>query len=125
LGEAVEEEVGDGEIVRAFEMESECAVVVGAETSSGVGSCCLATLAQELKHDGAGVDGIGVEMRIVFEELGEETAVSVAQDQGVAAIEEIREVVIAAVFEGTAEREVFEPAIRFSDVVEVGFSSAH
>ena len=125
LGEAVKEEVGDDQVVRAFEWEGERAVVVGAETSSGVGSCCFATLALEFEHGGAGIDDVGVEMRIVLEELGEETAVSVTQDQGVAAIEEIREVVIAAVFEGTAEREVFEPAIRFSDGVEVGFSSDH
>ena len=67
--------------------------------AAGVGSCCFAAFAEELKHGGAGVDCVGVEMWVVCEELGEEAAVSVAQDQGAAAVEELWEIVGAAIFE--------------------------
>ena len=40
-----------------------------------------------------------LEMVVFGEELGEEVAVSVAQDECSVAIEELREVVVAAIFE--------------------------
>jgi hypothetical protein len=60
--------------------------------------------------------------------LCEEAAVSVTKDEGAAAglmVEELREVVAAGVFEGSAEGEIFEPAIGAGDRIEVGFGSAH
>ncbi len=78
-----------------------------------------------MKHGGAGVDCVGVEVRVLREELSEESTVSVAEDQGAATIEQLREIVSAAVFECFAEGEVFEPAIRFGDEVEVGLGAAH
>ena len=51
---------------------------MGVETWVGARNQCFAVLAEELEHDGAGVDGIGFEIEVVFEELGEEAAVSVA-----------------------------------------------
>jgi hypothetical protein len=78
LGEAVEEEVGDDEVVRAFEGEGECVGLVGAEASGGVRGCCCAALTEELEHVGTGVACVSVEESVLCEELGEETAVSVA-----------------------------------------------
>jgi hypothetical protein len=80
LGEAVEEEVGDDEVVGTFQRVDECVGVVRAQAKSGVGRCCFATLAEELEHGGAGVDCVGVELGVVLEELGEEATVTVAQD---------------------------------------------
>jgi hypothetical protein len=68
-------------------------------------------LAEEAKHGGAGVDCVGVEVGIVREELGEEAAVSVAEDESAVVVEELREIVEAAVFERPAEGKVLEPAI--------------
>ena len=78
LGEAVEEEVGDDEVVLLFEREGDGVGVMGAEASGGVGSCCFAALAEELKHCGAGVDCVGAKVRVLLEELGEEASVAVA-----------------------------------------------
>jgi hypothetical protein len=37
-------------------------------------------LAEELEHSDAGVDCIGVKVRVVLEELGEEATITLAQD---------------------------------------------
>jgi hypothetical protein len=82
-------------------------------------------LAEELEHGGAGVDRVGVEARILSEELGEEAAVAVAKDEGSLALEEAWQVVEAAVLESAAQGDVFEPAVRTRDVVEVGLGAHH
>jgi hypothetical protein len=78
LGEAVEEEVGDDEIVSLCGREGDGVGVMGAEADGGVGSCCFAALAEELKHRRTGVDYVGAEIRVLLEELGEEASVAVA-----------------------------------------------
>jgi hypothetical protein len=78
LGEAVEEEVGDDEIVSLLERDGDCVGVMGAEVNGGVGSCCIGAFAKELEHGGADVDCVGVEIRVLLEELGEEATVAVA-----------------------------------------------
>lgn len=78
MGEAVEKEVGDDEIVFLSEWEGDCVGVMGAEANGGVGSCCLAAFAKELEHGGADVDCVGVEIRVLLEKLGEEATVAVA-----------------------------------------------
>jgi len=82
----------------------------------GVG---LAAAAEEVEHGGAGVDGEGVEVGLAGEELGEESAVAVAEDEGVVAWRELREEVGAGALEEGAEGEVFSPAVEAGDVVEV------
>jgi len=77
LGEAVEEEVGDDEIVGALEWEGQGVCLVDVEARFGMGYS-FAALAKELKHGGAGVDCVGVEVRVLCKELGKEAAVSVA-----------------------------------------------
>jgi hypothetical protein len=98
---------------------------MGAEAGVGVWGGFFAVLAEELKHGGADVDCVDFEMRVVFEQLGEEATVSIAQDECAAMIEELWEKVVAAVFEGFAEGEVFEPAIRFGDEIEIWFGGIH
>ena len=61
----------------------------------------------------------------MIEELGEEAAISVAEDECVTAIEELWEEVEAAVFECFAEGEVFEPTIGAGYLVEVGWGGPH
>jgi hypothetical protein len=100
LGEAVEEEVGYDEIVGfcwgVWGWEGEGAGLVGFEAVEGVGGGCFAVAAEELEHGGAGVDCIGLEVGVLGEELGEEAAVAVAEDEGALLLEETGEGVEAA-----------------------------
>jgi hypothetical protein len=57
---------------------------------------------------------------VAGEELREEAAVSIAKDESLFLLEEVREIVEAAAFEEAAEGEVFEPAIGAGDEIEVG-----
>src|SRR5271170_3216813 len=66
LGEAVEEEVSDDEIIGAFERNGECVGVKGAESGGGAGSCGFAAAVEQLEHGGAGVDCVCLEVRVVF-----------------------------------------------------------
>jgi hypothetical protein len=98
---------------------------VRAEAKGGVRRCCLAALAEEPEHGSAGVDCVAVELGVVLEELGEEATVTVAQDQGMATVKKLWEIVSAGVFQCIAEGEVFEPAIGTGYEVEVGFVGIH
>jgi len=77
---------------------------------------------KEFEHGGAGVHDVGLEVRVLRDELSEKAAVSVAEDEGSPLLEESGEIVEAAAFEGSAEGEVFEPAIGASNEVKVGLS---
>jgi hypothetical protein len=116
LGEAIEKEVGDDEVVLLCWVKSEGVAVVGLEASSVKG----AALAEEMEHGGAGVDSVGLEVGVLREETGEEAAVAVAEDEGGFLMGEGGEVVEAGSLESGAEGEVFEPAIRAGYGVEVG-----
>jgi hypothetical protein len=96
-----------------------------AEPEGDIGCCGFASFTEELKHGGADVYCVGLELWVVSEELGEKSAVSVAQDKCVAAVEKLREIVIAAAFERFAEGEVFEPAIGTGYGIEVGLEELH
>ena len=80
-----------------------------------------AALAEEVEHRGAGVDGFGLDVAVLSEELREETAVTVTENEGGFLLEEVMEVVEASLLERWAEGEVFEPAIGAGDGVEVGW----
>jgi hypothetical protein len=124
LGEAVEEEVSDDEVVGDFgviEWEGESVCVESAEARGGVGSGGFAAFAEEFEHGGADVYDEYVDVWVRGEEFAGEATVSVAQDEGVSAVEELWEVVSSARLEGFAEGEVFEPTIGFRYRVEVGF----
>jgi hypothetical protein len=120
LGEAVQEEVSYDEIVRTSGSDAEGGGVMDLEASGGVGGTGFASSAKELEHGGAAVYGVGLEMGIGGHQGGEEAAVSVAENQCVATVKQLREVVGAAAFEGCAEGKVFEPAIGAGYAVEVG-----
>jgi hypothetical protein len=125
LGEAVEEEVRDGEVVGVFERESEGVGLLGAQAMSGVGDGRFAALTEELEHGGAGVDREDMDVRVGGEERGSEAAVSVAEDQRVAAVAEFGQIVETSYLEGGAEGQVFEPAVGFCDEIEVRFGLVH
>jgi hypothetical protein len=91
---------------------------MGFEARSGVGGS--GPVADELQHGGADVDGVGVELGVALKELGEEAAVTIAQDQGSSTIVEAWEEVGAGALEEGTERKVFEPAVGAGDGVEVG-----
>ena len=82
LGEAVEEEVSDDEVVffSARRGEGQCVGVVGLQAECSVGCGCFAAAMEECEHGGAGVDGVGFQLRVLCEESSEEAAVSVAED---------------------------------------------
>ncbi len=82
-------------------------------------------MAEELEHGGAGVYGEDGDVWVGCEECGGEAAVSVSEDEGVAAVEERGKIVEAGFLESFAEGQVFEPAIGFGDEVEVRFGLAH
>ena len=118
LGEAIEEEVGDDEVGWGGGDVGEGALLVGLEARAGVDGRGPAV--EELQHGGADVYGIGVELTIAFEELGEEAAVAVAENQGSSTIVEAWEEVGAGALEQGAEGEVLKPAVGAGDGVEVG-----
>jgi hypothetical protein len=62
LGEAVEKEVGDDEVVGFCGEEGEGVGVVGSQTVERVGSGGFGVAAKKLEHGEAGVYGVGVEM---------------------------------------------------------------
>ncbi len=99
LGEAVEEEVSDDEIVGAYREGRRVRRSGGVRRRVFASGLRLRSVVEELKHGGAGVDGVGVELWVLREKLGEKATVSVAQDQGPATAEKMREDMVAAVFE--------------------------
>jgi len=122
LGEAVQEEVGDDQIVRVqgwgFRKGQGVGVVrVKLDRGSAVG---LALLAEQPEHGKACIDGISLSLRILVEEPGEEAAISVAQSKhllGRVGVE-LGQEVEAAAFEGTAKSEVLKCAIGAGDAIE-------
>lgn len=119
LGEAIEKEVGDDEVVEAVGLEGDGVGRVGLEARFGGGGGGAGSMAEEVEHGGTEIDGVGVKAWIAGEEVGEEAAVAVAKDEDAAGVQEPGEEVEAATFERSAEGEVFEPVIGASDVVEV------
>jgi len=122
--------VSDDEVVffSARRGEGQCVGVVGLQAECSVGCGCFAAAMEECEHGGAGVDGVGFQLRVLCEESSEEAAVSVAEDECTLLLEESGEVVEAAVFEGSSQGEVFEPAIWAGDWVEAdlrGFDWRH
>lgn len=115
LGEAIEKEMGDDEVVSFGRSEGECAGAVSFE-ACGVG---FAALAQKLEHGCAGVYSIGVDIWVRDHEGREETPVSVAENERSFLTNEIWEEMQAAAFEGTAEGKIFEPSVRTRDPIEV------
>jgi hypothetical protein len=96
LGEAVEEEVGDDEVVRVGWGEGEGVAVVGAQAGFGCVVRPVGSAGEEMKHGGADVDGVDVEVGIGGEEAGKEAAVAVAENECAPAGGELREIVVTA-----------------------------
>jgi hypothetical protein len=119
LSEAVEKEVCGDQIVSSHRSKGESVGVMGLEANCRVESAGLATLAKQMKHGGTGVDGVGMDTGIGSHQGGEETAISIAEDERLLLIQQAREKVQAAAFESMPEGEVFEPAIRTGDEIEV------
>src|SRR5579871_3410943 len=105
LGEAVEEEMGDDEVVFLWggRGEGEGVCLISVEACGCGGGCCFAALTEELKHGGTGVYGVGLEGGVLGEESGEEAAVAVSKGEGVLLAGEGGEGVEAGAFEGVAE----------------------
>jgi hypothetical protein len=116
--------VGDYEIVTPCKRKGQGIAVMDVQSRVGVGSCRFRALTKESKHGDARIDRVGSKMRVLREQLREEAAVAVAQDQCAATIAELRKKVIAAPFERSTERQVLEPAIRACDEIEVSFAVA-
>jgi len=124
-GEAVEEEMGDDEVVGGAivngggaRVELERIEAMGAHAGGGAGAGDAA--AEQSEHTGAGVDSVGVKLRVETEKAGEETAVAIAEDESAAGAHEMRQLSEAAAGKVRTEAQVFEPAVRAGDQVEVG-----
>ena len=91
----------------------------GSEASGGVGDGVEAAAPEFVEHGGADVDGKGGGLRIAEEELLEEAAVAVAEDECVARIVEFAEEERSRALEKRAERDVFGPAVDRGDAIEV------
>jgi hypothetical protein len=100
-------------------------VFAGSEPGFGTERSRLASLPEKIEHGSAGVYSDGAEPRVRCEELRKEAAIPIAEDEGMFAVEEVREEVVAAALEGSAEREVFESAVGAGDAVEVGLGRIH
>lgn len=120
LREAVEKEVGGDQVILSVGSKGESVGVLSLEANCRVEGAGPATLAKQMDHGGAGVDGVGVDTGIGGHQGSEETAISIAEDERPLLMEQAREKVQAAAFESTAEGEVFEPTIRTGDEIEVG-----
>ena len=121
FGEAIEEEVGDDEVVGARGLEGEGVRLMGLEAAGCGGRGGDRALTEKVEHGGAEVDGVGVELRAAREKLGEKAPVPITEQEGSASLEEAREEVEATALEEGAEGEVFEPAVGAGDAVEVGW----
>ena len=120
FGEAVEKEVCGDEIEGGLGWAGERGEgvgVVGGEPVGGKG----AAMGEEMEHDAAGIDGGSVEAGVDAKESGEESAVAVAEDEGVASLCKGGEMGGPGAREGAAEGEAFEEVIGAGDAVEVGY----
>ena len=121
-GEAVEEEVGDDEVVGGLwrRREGECVRTVCAEASGSGDVRRVGAPREDAEHGGAEVDGVDEDIWIVGEKRRGEAAVSVAEDEGAAAAAERGEEAGAGAMESAAEGEGFEQTVGASEEVEVG-----
>lgn len=117
FGQAIEEEVGDDEVV----------AVGGRVEAAGVGAGggepmaradAGGSVGEQAEHGGAEVDGVGVEIRMAGEKTGEEAAVAIAQDERLAGWGERGQVMEAAAFEKGSEGEIFPRPVDAGDVIE-------
>jgi hypothetical protein len=119
--EAIEKEVGGDEVIRAIGVGGRKGANVGAGGGeAGSGAEASGARGETAQHGRAAIDGVGAEMGSGGEQAGEETAVSIAEDERVTGGGELRKKVEAAAFEERAEAEVFAELIDRGDAVEVG-----
>jgi len=112
--------VSDDQIIGANRPEGEGVDVMSFEAGSGVQGSGHATLAEQMEHRGAAIDGIGMKVRSGSHQLGQKAPVSVAKDESPILIEQMGKEVQTAAFEAAAKGKVLEPAIGAGDEVEVG-----
>ena len=103
MREAVEEEVGDDEVGGWWRVDLECGAVQSGEASGGVGDGVEAAAAEFVEHGGADVGCDGGALRVAEEELLEEAAVAVAEDECVARVAELIEEARACALQQRAE----------------------
>ncbi len=97
--------MGDDEVVFLLGGwgEGEGVGLMRAEARGCCGGDGFAALTEELKHGGTGVYGVGLEGGVLGQELGQEAAVAVSENEGVLLVGEGGEVVEAGALEGAAE----------------------
>jgi hypothetical protein len=112
--------VSDDQIIGANRPQGEGVDVMSFEAGSGVQGSGHATLAEQMEHRGAAIDGIGMKVRSGSHQLGQKAPVSVAENEGLLLIPQMGEKVETAALKTAAKGKVFEPAIGTGDEVEVG-----
>lgn len=123
LYEAVEEEVGDDEVILDFRGRG--------KKDQGVGLVCAqdgirrAVVSKKFEHDTAGIDSVGLQRGILSEEACKEAAVAVAKYQRGSAIAKFWEEVKSGPLERASESHVLEPAVGTGDEIEVWLRGFH
>ncbi len=117
FGEAIEEEVGADEVVPCAARLKDAGVSASGDEAVAGSDSCRAGF-EEAQHGGARIDSVGEEMRVGGEELSEEAAIAVTDDERAPAISKREEVVEAAALQQGAEGEVFHRAIEAGYAVE-------
>ena len=90
-----------------------------------LGVAGVAALSEELEHGGAGVDCIGVELRIFARSWARKRPSPSPKTSARRRSRSCGRYWRAAVFERSAEGEVFQPTIGARDGIEVGLGSGH
>lgn len=116
--EAIEEEVGDDEIIRACGREAAGIDVMDTDAASGMDGSDAGL--KKMQHSGALVNDVCIECVVGGQKAGEKAAISVAEDESTARGGELRDAVEAAAFEHGAEGAVLEPTVGPGDGIKVG-----
>lgn len=120
LIEAVEKKVSDDQIIGANRPEGEGVDVTSFETGSGIERSGRAVPAEQAKHRGTGINGIGMKFGSGSHQLCQKSSVAIAKDEGLFLIPQMGEKMETATLKTAAKGKVFEPAIRAGYEVEVG-----
>ncbi len=117
LGQAVEKEVRDDEVVAGGWRAKDARIGTGCGQAVQVALFCDA-FAEQVEHRRRSVDGISPQIGRGGEQAGQETAISIAEDQSAASGEERGNVMESAALQQRAEGEILHGAVEASDAVE-------
>jgi hypothetical protein len=117
LGEAIEEEVRDHQVVGWGWHGEDAGIGASCRHPAQLALLCDAS-AKHPEHRRRSVDGIRMEMGCSRKQARQESAIAVAENQSAASIEKRRNVVEAAALQEWAKRQILHRAVEACDTVE-------